>query len=225
MCRRTDQEPHGDVSNQKVKEANNMAYLVSALFRFAAAKGIQVFLEQPKGSYFVKFKNMAMALRLTQCQKVNTFLGAYSDELGIQKPLQIWSNTTWGKHLVRSAPQKMVEESKKYYVRTINTYTGVSGPDGLQSSGAYPREFGEAVIHYYRRYGLNVQPIQEECIQMFVNMLLHKDCVHFSDSIHSHVFCSITAIPCSQDIDPRDDSEDDNPMRQVYLQGFNSSTI
>lgn len=139
-----------------------MAYLLSALFRYAAARGIQVFLEQPKGSYLVKFKNMEKALTVTQCEKVNTYLGAYSDELGIPKPLQIWSNASWAKRLERPPPKKMAEESQKYYTKTISTYTGVPGPDGLQSSQAYPRAFGNAVIQYYRCLGhLSVPPAQD----------------------------------------------------------------
>lgn len=145
---------HGDISNEKVRVANNEVYLLSPLYRFAANQGIIVFLEQPFQSWMSEFPCMKDALTATQSQKVRTFLGAFSEDLGIPKPLQIWSNACFVNHLTRSAPMKNRAGYSPYYTKdSTGAYTGVKGPQGLESSGAYPKAFGDFIIQIYLRYG------------------------------------------------------------------------
>ena len=147
--RRSKENRSGDIKNAETAKANNLAYLLAPLFKLAWSRGVIVFMEQPSNSWLPRFPPVLHALADCNCEKIVTFLGSFSEELGIPKPIQLWSNAVYCRHLYRRKVEKDPTRRSFYYTQSFDEYTGAAG---LKSSGAYPYEFGEAVVKYHMQY-------------------------------------------------------------------------
>lgn len=138
------------MSRQGVRDSNNLAYLLAALMTFCWSRRIIFILEQPFQSFLADYAPIKKFLVTAKASKIKCYLGAFGGELGIPKPVQLWSNACYLRRLLRPMPEKTLEQRQPYYSTTLDDYTG---GQSLRSSGAYPREFGVAVVDTHISFG------------------------------------------------------------------------
>ena len=167
-------------------------------------------MEQPSNSWLPRFPPVLHALADCNCEKIVTFLGSFSEELGIPKPIQLWSNAVYCRHLYRRKVEKDPARRSFYYTQSFDEYTGAAG---LKSSGAYPYEFGEAVVKYHLQYNIAQELPPHQA------WLENKDCVH---SVASIVLSSNAVCPFPQGIEEglENDDDDDGAATHVHLQAY-----
>ena len=131
----------GDQTRRDVQEANHVAAATGALIRLAAARGLEIIVEQPADSCLFKFGCIRKALAAAAATSVRTWLGAFSDNFACSKPLELRGNCSWLPALYRNKPLRGQAPEEVYKVGLDGK---VSGGRALRSTSEYPVEFGTA---------------------------------------------------------------------------------
>jgi hypothetical protein len=140
----------GDQTRQDVLDANVTLELVVWLCFFAAIRGVNFCIEQPKGSYWYKHPS-ALALKEgllgAGIKDVLTWMGAFAHEM--PKPTTLWTNMPCGAMflMARGKPKNLKSKPEFHFRKQRKSGKGSwwQGGKKLKSSQGYTEEFCKRV--------------------------------------------------------------------------------
>lgn len=164
--RRSQANPHGDLSVAQVRQANCMVARVCFLAYLATARGVAFILEQPAGSLLEKHEavqSMVNQFAVVRKHVMMAHFGALTP-----KPTWLYSNEAFLDEIDAFVPKaacvrklEMVKVSMNSQGRRI-----VSGGSDLKKSQAYPIGFGVAVRRLYAEHAAYLQRKGEAMLEL-----------------------------------------------------------